>query len=309
MPKKSTKKKILIASTWRSGSTFLGDFFAHYPSTYYVYEPLKYYKDGEGSIANISKSLILLRDFYICQFFRSSTKEYLHLKFQNIKSEKRKFKANPYDQWTKCSNSPNIVIKTVRLRLQHIEEFLKQWHDNFYLIFLVRDPRAVINSRLKKDWCRVQSKCIDTFDICQDLSADTDTIFRYKSQYPQNVWLVRYEDLTLKPYQTVYKIVNFLQLPTDYERVNNYLALHTGKTANGLDVTKTEIVRRYKNIFGYTMRQNALKQVFKWTDQLNAENISEIEEFCAKPMKYLGYYNLITNQTESLIKPINEVWF
>ena len=173
----------------------------------------------------------------------------------------------------------------------------------------MRDPRAVINSRLKKDWCRVQSKCIDTFDICQDLSADTDTIFRYKAQYPQNVWLVRYEDLTLKPYQTVYKIVNFLQLPTDYERVNNYLALHTGKTANGLDVTKTELVRRYKNVFGYTMRQNALKQVFKWTDQLNAENISEIEEFCAKPMKCLGYYNFSTNQTESLIKPINEVWF
>ena len=33
-------KNILILSTWRSGSTFTGDLLAHYPSTYYSYEPL-----------------------------------------------------------------------------------------------------------------------------------------------------------------------------------------------------------------------------------------------------------------------------
>ena len=33
-------KNILILSTWRSGSTFFGDLLAHYPGTYYSYEPI-----------------------------------------------------------------------------------------------------------------------------------------------------------------------------------------------------------------------------------------------------------------------------
>ena len=303
--KKSKQKKILIASSWRSGSTFLGDFFSHYPSTYYIYEPFKFFKDNNGSIADMSKSLNLLKNLYGCQFFRASVKEYLYLKY---KDKERKFNADPYDQWSKCSSSPNIVIKTVRLRLESIEEFL-QSNANFYLILLVRDPRGVKNSRLKQDWCRIQPKCIDTSSICQDLSSDTDEFTRYKVKYPQNVWLVRYEDLTFKPYDTLYKLVAFLQLPTDYSKINNYLALHTGKTANGLDVTKSELIHRYKRIFGYTMRQNPKQQVFKWTEQLSQKDILQIEELCSKPMKFLGY-NTFHNQTDlkTMIKSLNQVW-
>ena len=298
---KSRQKKILIASSWRSGSTFLGDFFSHYPSTYYVYEPFKFFKDNDGSIANISRSLNLLKNLYGCQFFRASVKEYLYLKYKD-KDQQRKFNADPYDQWSKCSNSPNIVIKTVRLRLESIEEFLLD--TNFYLILLVRDPRGVKNSRLKQIWCRIQPKCIDTSSICTDLSSDADAILRYKVKYPQNVMLVRYEDLTFKPYETVYRMVAFLQLPTDYTKINNYLALHTGKTQNGQDVSKSELLHRYKRIFGYTMRQNPLKQVFKWTEQLNQTDIVQIEDLCAKSMNVLGYSTIQNNQTDlkTLIK-------
>ena len=35
-------KKILIVTTWRSGSTFLGDLLNHYPGTWYAFEPLHY---------------------------------------------------------------------------------------------------------------------------------------------------------------------------------------------------------------------------------------------------------------------------
>ena len=35
-------KKILIVTTWRSGSSFLGDLLNHYPGTWYSFEPLLY---------------------------------------------------------------------------------------------------------------------------------------------------------------------------------------------------------------------------------------------------------------------------
>ena len=38
-------KNVLIATTWRTGSSFLGDILNHYPGTYYSYEPLHYLRN------------------------------------------------------------------------------------------------------------------------------------------------------------------------------------------------------------------------------------------------------------------------
>ena len=38
-------KNILLATSWRSGSTFLGDLLNHYPGTFYSFEPLHYLRN------------------------------------------------------------------------------------------------------------------------------------------------------------------------------------------------------------------------------------------------------------------------
>jgi hypothetical protein len=35
-------RNVLVATTWRSGSTFLGDLLNHYPGTFYSFEPIHY---------------------------------------------------------------------------------------------------------------------------------------------------------------------------------------------------------------------------------------------------------------------------
>jgi len=35
-------KRLLIVTSWRSGSTFLGTILAHHPAVFYHYEPLMY---------------------------------------------------------------------------------------------------------------------------------------------------------------------------------------------------------------------------------------------------------------------------
>ena len=48
-------KHILVITSWRSGSTFLGDILNHYPGTFYTFEPLHYisrlYQNGNESLA------------------------------------------------------------------------------------------------------------------------------------------------------------------------------------------------------------------------------------------------------------------
>ena len=38
----SFSRNILIATSWRSGSTFLGDLLNHYPGTFYTFEPIHF---------------------------------------------------------------------------------------------------------------------------------------------------------------------------------------------------------------------------------------------------------------------------
>jgi hypothetical protein len=49
-------KHILVITSWRSGSTFLGDILNHYPGTFYTFEPLHYlsrlYQTGNESLAH-----------------------------------------------------------------------------------------------------------------------------------------------------------------------------------------------------------------------------------------------------------------
>ena len=42
-------KKILVATTWRSGSTFLGDIIKSIPGVFYSFEPLLYLELGPSS--------------------------------------------------------------------------------------------------------------------------------------------------------------------------------------------------------------------------------------------------------------------
>ncbi len=40
MPKVNNPKAVIIITTWRSGSKFLGEILSRHPNTFYSYEPL-----------------------------------------------------------------------------------------------------------------------------------------------------------------------------------------------------------------------------------------------------------------------------
>ena len=127
-----------------------------------------------------------------------------------------------------CNLFPIRLIKTIRLKIQYIEELLFQPDLNLKVIFLVRDPRGAMRSRSSMDWCTSPS-CANLFQVCEDLDSDVDNAFNLGKNYGNHIILIRYEDLSMQPYKTMDKLIKFLELPDQPEFIDTYLKTHTGQ--------------------------------------------------------------------------------
>ena len=196
-------RHILIASTWRSGSTFLGDLLSRYPGTFYSYEPLIYLAHKYGGLTNItddvkSEMVDLVSDIFKCY------PNLGYLKHLNETKNKNNFKHN-FRMWNMCEKflkkisacfkrSVNIetcpifpirLIKTVRLRVKETEKLLldPEIGNALKVILLVRDPRGVMNSRASDSWCKGKI-CSDLETVCNHLEEDILAATYLKSKYP-----------------------------------------------------------------------------------------------------------------------------
>ena len=151
-------KQILLVTTWRSGSSFLGEILAKIPGTFYTYEPLVYFDKVNVSVEarGISKSRIttpkkvrlqvnstsikLLTDLLLsCEvtsdFLRIASQRknrylvYRNPRFWKVCSEWTRDKKSCYDPEfyrQLCLKFPLRVAKTVRLRAEETEELLEK---------------------------------------------------------------------------------------------------------------------------------------------------------------------------------------
>ena len=78
------------------------------------------------------------------------------------------------------------------------------------------------------NWC-YNPICANSTRVCSDLDSDISSALRLGENYANRILLIRYEDLSIRPYQTVDKIINFLDLPPQPEFIDTYLKTHTGQ--------------------------------------------------------------------------------
>ena len=336
-------KNILIATSWRSGSSFLGDLLNHYPGTFYSFEPI-HYIDFKKHQLKLSKkwrheeALKLMRDIYKCDYSTNITTGYLkHVS----KSENQFLLRHNGRVWKSCtsllpSNAacftpeflnrvcplfPIRLIKTVRLRMTLVEKLLRDADLSLKVIFLVRDPRGVMHSRDSMDWCSDSSACSSVDVMCKDLFSDVQYANELDEKYPGRLLLVRYKDLSMEPYHQVDEMVNFLNLPQERQFLDPYLVTHTGqKRSEPVWIEKFVKLKQEKPEkhppnppYGpYGTKRNASEATaFNWTRTMKQGEIQEIEEICEKPMKALGYAKFDPESTEDqeiLSKSSDEIW-
>lgn len=221
---------ILIATSWRSGSSFLGDLLNHYPGTFYAFEPIHFLSNKKRkenwSQSNPLHALKLLRDIYRCDFSNNVTGGYLKhaAKQENqflLKHNSRVWKScqtllpsnvacfMPELMNKVCPVFPVRLIKTVRLRIPHLDDLLQDPDLSLKVIVLVRDPRGVMRSRNSMSWCD-QPTCNDVSSVCRDLNEDVNQAYKLAKLFPGRVLLLRYEDLSTYPYFVMDKVITFL---------------------------------------------------------------------------------------------------
>ena len=91
-----------------------------------------------------------------------------------------------------CLRHPVRLIKTVRLRVRQTASLLESLN-NMKVVVLVRDPRAVFNSRWRgqvSTWCH-SPHCADPTVSCSDLEDDIRQAITLQAQYPGQVLLLR----------------------------------------------------------------------------------------------------------------------
>ena len=283
-------RHVLLHSSWRSGSTFMGQLLSTYPGVFYNFEPLSP-SYGSGQKMNqgaqrLAKETLL--SMFKCRgaktiklYWEFVAKHWPHNN-QFIKDNTRYYPScmdyyknishcyQPDMFLESCRLHPIRLAKTVRQPLPPTEYLFKDPElPNFKMIVLLRDPRGIMNSRDKSSWCS-EPQCSNVNLACDRLHQDTLTAFKFAQRYPGKVYIVRYEDIALQPYEEVGKIMDFLGLPW-MELIDDYIkehTIHSGKART---------------------KRNSKERVSAWARKLTWKRLNEIQKSCTKAMKILGY--------------------
>ena len=316
-------RQTLILTTWRSGSTFLGDLLNQYPGSFYFFEPLHYYSNIDEAYMSQSEEAFL-ESLFKCKF---DLKNFGYLQHVAHWANTFLFKNHNFRLWNSCHSvlplssmcflpeflsfacklHPIKLIKTVRIRMRKVEKLLSDSTMNLRIVLLVRDPRGVFNSRgsaLVSNWC-TDLECASPANECKDLLDDLQHAQRLHHQFPGRIHLLRFEDLTLDPENIARKLLSFLDLPW-IERMEEYIATHTVQDNVKIDQKNSD-----NHPDPYSTSRNSSAVAFAWRTSLPMSNISAIQSVCQEPMDHLGYKPVQTSEdlkSLPLRKTAREVW-
>ncbi|XP_076042632.1 carbohydrate sulfotransferase 5-like isoform X2 [Oratosquilla oratoria] len=291
VPPKSARR-VLLLSTWRSGSTFLGDLVKSYPGTFYSFEPLHHLLKNlhlqEGPLVENVTSLI--RDISTCNLephdeYVSYMRNYTFLIEHNARlwSVCLRNRDLCFDKTfisRMCSLMPVNVMKTVRMGLQPVLPLLKDPELNMYVVQLVRDPRGSLHSRMKLSWCKSKA-CSDPATVCNDLFYDLQLSKVVSQQFPDRYRMLRYEDLSMEPESVTRDLFKFLNL-SYHSEVDKFVKTHTS-------VKKKSWMKGARRGNAYTTYRDSKTTATAWRGALNYSSVAEIQRVCAEPLKLLGY--------------------
>ncbi|XP_068243969.1 carbohydrate sulfotransferase 5-like [Palaemon carinicauda] len=294
-------RRAVIATTWRSGSTFLGDLLNSYPGAFYHFEPF-HYIIVQDSVPRQMEAMAtgLLSTLLTCKY-DDRTQPYLHhitsgrnhfllgknFRMAKLCSNGRAFCLESNIVATACAMHPFNFAKTVRLRLSALKPLLQDPSLDLRVINLVRDPRGVMSSRSRMPWCKGPT-CKDIPAVCQAANQDAQSAKEYRAKFPKNFLIVRYEDLALHPYKVTREIFEFLNLPLVTD-LAVFIEDHTSQQAQ-----KTESGDSYTYAALFSTYRNSSAAATLWRKTISFGKVKEIQDHCGLAMRYFGYRTFLT---------------
>lgn len=348
-PQTRKRQLVYVLTTWRSGSSFFGELFNQNPEVFFLYEPMwhiwqKLYPGDAVSLQGAARDMLnsLYRcDFSVFQLYNSpggknvtslgvfgATLNKVMCSLPLCSAYRKDVVGMVDDKVCKkcppqslrvleeeCLKYNTIVIKGVRiLDVNVLAPLMEDPSLNLKVIHLVRDPRAVANSRIKSrhGLIRENLQVVRSRDpklrrmpfadpghkankkdgsdyhsigamevICDRTSRTLKTALNPPSWFKGKYMTVRYEDLVENPMKTIRNIYRFVNLSANHDIESFALNMTSGTTSS----SKPFIVSS----------RNATQAASAWRTVLSFQQIKQVEDFCHHSMSLLGYIRVRTS--------------
>lgn len=202
-----------------------------------------------------------------------------------------------------CQSKPIVAAKAINLKHLKYLELLhlqgeKTFFKNFYIIYLVRDPRGLYNSRRKlyQD-PKILNHYLETG--CQNYENTLNYLNSPSGKYLRDKFLfIRYEDLALNPGWSLDQIYQFIDCKTNFTKSDDdECNLHELKK-QFLEITdQTSSLKIGYDDYGTTNR-NSKSTAFKWMTELPFKTVQAVQNNCAPGILDTFGYKIYGNSSK-----------
>ena len=178
-----------------------------------------------------------------------------------------------------CVNSKVVVTKVLRITANIVEDLVREIN-NLKIVFLFRDPRAIISSRSKGK--SKQHKLEVANSLCKKMLYDSNLMLHLAEKYPKNIIFLSAERLANDSINVTRTLFRFLGIKYTKSDKTQSTELSSWKTNH--DKRREGKFNPYKND-GYAA-------IMKWRTVLSMEFKQNIDNVCTPVYQKLGYLNL-----------------
>jgi len=298
MPPADGVVKIILHGKYRSGSTFVSEFFHRHSDILYHFEPLRR-NDYLFSYAPKSATVKILHEFFNCNFdsvflYNGPQARWLRknvfceIPWQVPGCRKAGDFVTEEQVYMNCHTTPIHVIKVIRVPA--IEHLMTLVSEGVKVVMLIRDVRGIMSSR-NKVHTKMKHKTIKTEakDVCDKYVNDVMFLRNLYRQNPdilhKSVHVVRYEDMARSATSSMKNLYEFIGVKPD-AKLKKWAADNDRRTRNNAEQVETKKSALFK--FG-TRRSNPGFTTEAWRTYYDINKVLDIQEVCQDFMSMFGY--------------------
>ncbi|XP_053547994.1 carbohydrate sulfotransferase 3 [Bombina bombina] len=348
---KSQRRHILLMATTRTGSSFVGEFFNQQGNIFYLFEPL-WHIERTVSFESIGSNAVgsaivyrdvlqqlLLCDLHILENFISPPPENHLTRFMFRRGSSKSLCEEPvctpfvkkmFEKYhcknrrcgplnmtlamEACMKKDHIAIKAVRIhQLEYLRTLVEDPRLDMRIIQLVRDPRAVLASRMVafsgkyeswKKWALEGAAPIREDEVqklrgnCESIRTSAELGLRQPSWLRGRYMLIRYEDIARSPLQKAKEMYKFAGV-TMTPQVEEWIIKNTQASQDGNGI--------------YSTQKNSSEQFDKWRLSIPYKLAQVVQDVCKPGMELFGYKlandaEMLTNRSISLLEERVNFW-
>lgn len=187
-----------------------------------------------------------------------------------------------------CRSKTHRVLKVLRLSISAFRPLL-EINPRLKIVHLVRDPRAIINSRLYSRFYPVANpKTNDSLEknLCDKMLSDSNEAMMLKDDFPGRVIFLYYEDLINNLPVKLKQLYDKLNLTFNMKDMNEFgdIKINLSPPEKGSNFTRD---RKHSNAVW-------------WRKYMPMEQIKRVDEKCYDVYKILGYKTLTEEHIRDL---------